>query len=169
MPRFLGGGPGLTFASIVAAIGELTSRKRKPSAAKIQADEKRRQKQRANAAQRMIDAHADCTAEIFDVSVRCFPERQYIRDLSIGDKVDIRRINGIYQLWSKDNKICNIDVPETSRLPYIFDHNVRKFAYLGGKMPNEYLFNFTNASIIVFYRLRGVPPTKVNLDTSDSI
>lgn len=73
-------------------------------------------------------------------------------------------IKGEIKVFSYGDYISDLFTTSDSNLPRLFKEQVSFDAYLGGR---NRLFleddDYDSCSIIVFYKLDGVPPTKVNL------
>lgn len=117
-----------------------------------------------SAMEKVVAEHADCTAEIIKFDV--FGRRKVgtFRLLSPGHKVELRMKKGDIKIFAFGEYIDDLIVPRDSNLPRLFEENIPFEAYLGGRDLNMLSFeNMDFCSIIVFYKLDGVPPTKVSL------
>lgn len=117
-----------------------------------------------SAVQIIVSAHEDCTAEV--IPIRVFGKRRVdtFRLLSPGDKVTLKIKNDEIKVFAYGEYICEL-IPEAgSNLYRLFEDNVPFEAYLGGRdLSLKYQDSFDFCSIIVFYKLEGVGPTKVSL------
>ena len=116
------------------------------------------------AVKKVVDAHADCTAEVIDLLVFGRRRLSSFRCVWPGSPVELRMIRGDIKLFALGEYVAHPIVPNSSNLPRLFEENIPFEAYLGGRdlafMTDE---EYDSCSIIVFYKLPGVPPTKVNL------
>lgn len=121
--------------------------------------------------EKVVRAHNGCTAEVFEIMAfgRTRVERT-MYSMVLGDRVELRRHDGVIKIYGfyhgTDLTFYINDllmIPDTSLLPKLFDENIPFEAYLGGRdvycSSNDMIF----LSIIVFYHVEGIPPTKVNL------
>lgn len=143
-----------------------TSQPSKPDAWE---EEKRKdERQNVESVRRVIAAHADCTAEVFSVIALGWGQVYQFRKVRQGDPVEIRRYKGRFKVFVQDRYVADLYPGEQSLLPRIFDENFPFEAFLGGRnMQNAYYdTEYDSCSIIIFYRIPGVPPTKVNLEAN---
>lgn len=109
---------------------------------------------------KVVTEHEDSTAEVI------FGRRKVetFRLLSPGRKVELRMKKGDIKVFAYGEYMGELFIPKGSNLPRLFEENIPFEAYLGGRDLNMLSFeNMDFCSIIVFYKLDGVPPTKVNL------
>ena len=119
------------------------------------------------AMEKVVAAHEEYSAEVFNISVFGRRKVETFRLLSPGDKVELRLKRG-----------CNACVDVLAFGEYITDFipdlgsnllrllkEKRQFdAYLGGRdLTFRYNDEYDACSIIIFFKLDGVPPTHVNL------
>lgn len=119
-------------------------------------------------ANRMLAAHADCTAEVFSVTALGWGQVYQFRKVRPGDPVEIRRYKGWFKVFVENRYVAELYAGEQSLLPRIFDENIPFEAFLGGRdMQSAYRDTERDfCSIIIFYRIPGVPPTKVTLQVN---
>lgn len=114
--------------------------------------------------QEIVEAHADFTAEVFTVCVNGLAKVKTFRRLYPGDTVTMKLVDDDVQLYALGKYVCDMLIPEGSRLPELLRTGVAFEAYLGGRdMAYVYDNTMDFASIIIFYKIPGVPPTQVNL------
>ena len=118
------------------------------------------------AIQKICESHTEYTAEI--VKIRVFYDDIWTwRRVKVGDPVtvsyDTKR--GIAIVKTHNIRVAKFDYrKETTGLAEVFEQGKPFEAYLGGRDIN--LINvpvLDVCSIIFFYKLPGIPPTKVNL------
>lgn len=120
--------------------------------------------QNISAMQKVVDEHKDFTAEVISFSVSCKKRVKKVRLLDPGDEIEIRAVRDDLKVYAFGEYMSDLIIPESSNIPRLFKEKVPFEAYLGGRD-----LNFINneqidfASIIIFYKLDGVSPTKVNL------
>lgn len=116
------------------------------------------------AVKKVVEAHADCTAEVIKLLVFGRRRVSSFRCVWPGSPVELRMIRGDIKVFAFGEYIADPIVPNSSNLPRLFEENVPFEAYLGGRdlafLTDE---EYDSCSIMVFYKLTGVPPTKVNL------
>lgn len=117
-----------------------------------------------SAMQIIVDAHKDFTAEVISFSVSGKRRVKNFRLIDLGDELDIRCVDGDYKVYVFGEFVSDLIIPESSYLPKLFKDKIPFEAFLGGRDLN--LLNNEQidvASLILFYRINGVAPTKVNL------
>lgn len=121
--------------------------------------------------EKVVKAHSDCTAEIFEIMAfgRTRVERT-MYSMTPGDRVELRRHDGVIKVYGfyhgTDLTFYINDllmIPATSLLPKLFDEDITFEAYLGGRDVYSSSKDMAFLSIIVFYHIEGISPTKVNL------
>ena len=116
---------------------------------------------------RVVDSHADCTAEVLKMTVSGRRKSEASKELQLGDMV-ILQLNdgGEVRVQLTDNLYGLLDDVSDSRIPSLLSAGHYIEAYLGGReMSFYYSDSLDVVYIIVFYKIDGVPPTKVNLQT----
>lgn len=165
----------LIFAGILAFFFDSRKRRKKskttskaPHPDLWEEEKKKDERQNVEAVKRMIAAHADCTAEVFNVVALGWGRVYQFRKVRPGDPVEIRRHNGLFKVYVENRYVSDIYAGEQSLLPRIFDENIPFEAFLGGRdMQSAYRDTERDfCSIIIFYRIPGVQPTKVNLEVN---
>ena len=113
--------------------------------------------------QRVVNAHKDCTAEVFNVFVSG-PGKVAISDrLTPDDRVDLKLDDDRIAVLAENTVLATTYLPDSSHLPEVFRQDADFDAYLGGRDVSNVSDSADFLSIIVFYKLPGVPPTHVNL------
>ncbi|MCM1440061.1 MAG: hypothetical protein NC131_12795 [Roseburia sp.] len=126
------------------------------------ADEKRNN---MLAVERVVDAYSDHTAEVVNVFVKGRHRVETFRRLSPGDEVRLVAGKDNVALYALDVFICNLLLPDSSRILSLLKEGVPVEAFLGGRdIEQSYNEDADFASIIIFYKIDGVPPTKVILN-----
>ncbi len=159
-PMFRYYSPGVTIFSLVAA-GVLSLFKRSP---------KRTYKSQPThqpyipKIRRVVDAHKDYTAEVFNVFVHGQKKVAVSSVLVPGDSLDVK-INGEFlDVYKSNIWITSTALPESSLLQRVFSERQCPEAYLGGRDVSNSSEVADFATIIVFYKLEGVLPTVVDLE-----
>lgn len=117
-----------------------------------------------SAMQGVVSAHEDCTAEVIPINVFGRRQVETFRLLSPGDKVTLRIKNDDIKVFAYGQYICELIPQADSNLERLLKDNVPFEAYLGGRdLAFLYSDTYDSCSIIVFYKLEGAGPTKVNL------
>ena len=113
--------------------------------------------------QRVIDAHRDCTAELFNIFVRGRKRANAFAQLSPGDMLEVKLDGDSLEVWVGNIKIASAEIPATSLLPKAFQSGADIYAYLGGRDLENASDTAEFGTVVVFYKLEDVPPTKINL------
>lgn len=114
--------------------------------------------------QKVISEYEDYTAEVISINVFGRKRVSTFRLLSPGRKVDLRMSKGDIKVFAYGQYIADLITPASSNLPRLFEENIHFDAYLGGRdMAFLSHDTYDSCSIIIFYKLEGIPPTKVNL------
>lgn len=161
--------PGATlFGLVVAGIFSLFSggrrrRRRTVATSQIPQPDPVRQAN-FSAMQRVVAMHTDCTAEVIDIIVTGHRHVSTFRLLSPGREVELRAYNDDIKVFAYGQYVCELIPRVGSNVPRLFAEKIPFEAYLGGRdmafLDNDSL---DLCSIIIFYKLDGVPPTKVDL------
>lgn len=116
------------------------------------------------AMKKVVDEHNGWTAEVIKINVFGRRRVETFRLLSPGREIELRMKKGNIRVFAFGEYISELIVPPNSNLPRLFNEHISFDAYLGGR---EQVFmnddTYDSCSIIVFYKLEGFPPTKVNL------
>lgn len=117
-----------------------------------------------NAMKRVVAEHEDFTAEVISFGIYSRRQVEIFRRVSPGERVELARKKGKINVYAFGEYIGELLIPADSNLLRLFDKKIPFEAYLGGRDRSLiYESNFDACSIIVFYKLDGVLPTKVNL------
>lgn len=114
---------------------------------------------------KLVAQYEGYSAEVFDIWVDGRRKVETFRIFSPGRKVELKKSsNVIYRVLAFGKPVADIITPTSSNLPKLFDENIPFDAYLGGR-DLDYIYNdeIDFASIIIFYKIAEVPPTKVIL------
>lgn len=113
---------------------------------------------------KVVAEHDGCTAEVINLNVFGRKRVETFRLLSPGRKVELRMKKGDIKVFAYGEYISELIVSPDSNLPRLFNENIAFDAYLGGR---EQVFmcddTYDSCAIIVFYKIKGIPPTKVNV------
>lgn len=112
---------------------------------------------------RIVDEHTGYTAEVFKLYVSGHRKVSIISRLIPGDRVDLKLIGEDVWVMVNGERIEDPVLPDNSRIPQILTEHIHYDAYLGGREVMVCSPTFEIVSIIVFYKIDGVPPTKVDL------
>ncbi|MDE6341833.1 MAG: hypothetical protein K2K93_05905 [Muribaculaceae bacterium] len=154
----------MLFSLAVCAL--LSKKKHRSSASSALAQErKRRKRENIERMKNVIARFEGYTAEVLPFSVIGQKEVAACRKLNPGNKVEIRLADGEIKVYAGGEYIGWLYPNSDSRLLQLLEEGVRFSAFLGGRDP-DYLWNLEVdfCSLIIFYKLPGVPPTKVNLE-----
>lgn len=118
--------------------------------------------------EKMVKAHADCTAEVFNVAVHGKNSVENAKWLiKPGDPVTLKMSKTSFKvlghIYSSLFYLGNFYPGASSMLPKLFADNIPFDAFLCGRDSYQVTKNLIFISIIVFYRIDGIPPTKVNI------
>lgn len=114
--------------------------------------------------QRMLDAHADCTAELFNIFISGSRKVAPFSRLAPGDRMEAR-LNGDSISFLVDEVIvADAELPESSLLPRVFNDRIEPEAFLGGRDVANASEEAEFATVVVFYKIEGVPPTKIQIE-----
>lgn len=113
--------------------------------------------------QRVVDAHRDCTAELFNIFVNGRKRVGVFSELTPGDRVSINLDGACLVISAGHTTIASAELPASSLLPTAFQNGVDIDAYLGGRDVANASETAEFGTIVVFYKLEGVPPTHINL------
>ncbi len=124
-----------------------------------------RDRENVRAMERLVAQYEGYSAEVFDIYTSGRRNVETIRLLRPGDEIELRQsIEVFFDVLAFGKKVSLLFVPDTSNLPRIFKEKIPYFAYLGGRSKTfQYERTFDLSRIIVFYKMEGVPPTRVNL------
>lgn len=162
--------PGATIFSLVAAgVMSLFSRSKKSSStasfspSSTTSYQSKVEEENVSAMQEIVSQHKDCTAEVIDINIFGRRRVETFRLLSIGQKIDIRMKKGDLKVFAYGEYIAELIPSAGSNLEQLFKEHIQVDAFLGGRNYTLHDDTYDTASIILFYKLDGVPPTKVDL------
>lgn len=113
---------------------------------------------------KVVDAHADCTAEVFNVFISGRGKVRIISELVPGDRVELRLRDGEVSVYAGGKYVSTPLLPDSSRLRRLLETEVAIDAFLGGRDVTSCTEEAEFCSIIAFYQIEGVPPTHVNIE-----
>ena len=156
--------PGATIFSLVfAGVMSLFSRPKKHYV--IHSDPQlSEEKKNLSAMQKIVSEYEGYSAEVININVFGRRHVETFRLLSPGRTVELKMSKGEIKVYAFGEFIANLIPPVASNLPRLFKEQFQFHAYLGGR-DRTFLYDDTydSCSIIIFYKMEGVPPTKVNL------
>lgn len=121
--------------------------------------------QRKSTMRKITEQHSDCSAEIFSFCAFDKNTVNALDDMDVGDRVwvELNRKFNDYVIFANcyEKRLDESLIPPGSHLKQVLQKYVPCEAYLGGK---GYIGDGISGNIIVFYKLDGVPPTKVELE-----
>lgn len=112
---------------------------------------------------KVVAAHADCTAEVFNIFVSGAGKVRIFSELTPGDRVELKLINGEVSVYADGKFMSTPLLPDSSRLRSLLESYEEVEAYLGGRDVISCTDDAEFASIIAFYKIKGVPPTPVSI------
>lgn len=155
----------LVLIIIVCALYHICMPRRKPYRRNIGADGLTPQ-ERANveAMKKIVAQYEGYTAEVISFVVSGRKIVSYWREVPIGTPLEIRKDGILYYVYESGRRVYWFVKSEGSNIERLFDENIPFYAYLGGRN-SSFLYgdNLDFSSIIIFYKIDGVPPTKVDL------
>lgn len=152
------------FTFVIAGVLSLISRPKKKYIRHISQPPTTEEDANVSAMKRVISEYKDYTAEVIPINVFGRRRVETFRLLSPGRKVELRIKNGDIKVFAFGEYIAELITPVDSNVPKLFDEQIHFDAYLGGR-DRTFLYDDTydSCSIIIFYKLDGIPPTRVNL------
>ena len=113
----------------------------------------------------VVKAHSDCTAEVVDVFVKGLSSVAISSSTPIGSKVELSlQANNLVHLIIKGNDVATLYLlPSDSRIPLLLRNGTSVECFLGGRDVSALTSKVDFISIIAFYKMQGVPPTKVEI------
>ena len=157
--------PGIQFISLaIAGVMSLISRPKKRGVRHISHSPSTQEDENVFNVTKIITKHSDCTAEVIPINVFGRKKVETFRLLSPGREVDLIMKNGYIKVFAYGEFIADLITPETSLVPKLFQQGIHFDAYLGGR-DRAFLYDdgYDSCSIIIFYKMDGIPPTKVNV------
>lgn len=114
--------------------------------------------------QQITRLHSDCTAEVLNFNVFGKRKVSTIRLIDPGDKIEVRCYKDEYKVFLYGEFMADLYPPKDSLIPRLFAEGVKFESYLGGRdMAMLYTDDIDFCSAIIFYKIPGIGPTKVNL------
>lgn len=115
--------------------------------------------------QKVVAAHADCTAEIFNIFVHGAGKVRIFSELIPGDRVDLRLRDDEVSVYV-DGKYMSTPLllSDSSRLRSLLESDADIDAFLGGRDVSCCSDDAEFCSIIAFYKIKGVPPTRISVE-----
>ncbi len=159
----MGIGPILLYLAGSLLLGRKNHRAAASSA--LSQDRKRRERENTERMKNVIARFEGYTAEVLSLCVNGLKEVAACRKLNPGDKVDIRLVADEVKVYAGGEYIGWLYPKSDSRLMQLLKEGVGFSAFLGGRdQDNLWNQEIDFCSLIIFYKLPGVPPTKVNLE-----
>lgn len=157
--------PGTTiFAILVMCILSLFPRRKKLRVSKTCNEPSDTERANISAMKKVVAEHEGFTAEVIPINVFGRKRVETFRLISPGHSVELRMKDGDIKVFLFGEYIAELLLPTDSHLQQILAESIPFDAYLGGRdLAFMYDDAYDSCSIIVFYKLKGVPPTKVNL------
>lgn len=112
----------------------------------------------------VVDSHADCTAEVFNVFVSGAGKVRIFSELTPGDRVELRLRNGDVSVYADGKYMSTPLLTDSSRLRYLLESNAEVEAFLGGRDVSSCTDDAEFCTIIAFYKIEGVPPTYISVE-----
>jgi len=114
------------------------------------------------AMEKIVAQHEGYTAEVIHINVFGRKRVDDFRLLKPGHEIELRMGRGGIRVYAFGKFMADVLEPAESNLPRLFKETIPFDAYLGGRN-RTYEDDYDSCSIIVFYKIDGVPPTKVIL------
>lgn len=116
--------------------------------------------------QSVIDSHTDCTAEIFDVCSYTLNTNPVTMKHVPGDPVELKMVDGNVAVYIDGTFINKLYPTKGSLLKQVVESGHRFHAYIWSRDMEASNPNWMDfLSVVIFYKMEGVPPTKVNLNS----
>jgi len=112
----------------------------------------------------IADRHSDCTAEVFMLTIKGRKAVNEVEFMSPGDAIDLKlnRSGDIVAYTLDDIRLGTPLVPFDSNFRRVLDEDIYFDAYMGGR-DDGFMGDGTLITLVVFYRLPGVPPTTLEI------
>lgn len=112
----------------------------------------------------VVDAHRDCTAEIIDVCSYTLDTNPVTMKHIPGDPVELKMMDGVLAVYIDGTLITKLYYLPDSRVKQIVASGHKFYAYIFERDMEASNPNWMDfLKVIVFYKLDGLPPTKVTL------
>lgn len=126
-----------------------------------------REKANFEVMEEIVARYEGYTAEVINFAVRGVENVTYWRTVPIGTALEIKKDGIDYFVYAGGRRVGSFLKGEGSNIERLFDDRITFDAYLGGRDASVVDTLYDCASIILFYKIEGVPPTKVNLEGKD--
>lgn len=113
--------------------------------------------------QRVLAAHADCTAELFNIFVKGNKRVAPFSRLVPGDRMEMTADGERIAFFAHDIQVAEAELPESSLIPRAFREGRDPEVFLGGRDVRNASDEAEFATLVVFYKIEGVPPTKIQI------
>ena len=113
--------------------------------------------------QRILDSHADCTAELFNIFVKGYKKVAAFSCLAPGDMMEVTCHDNSISFYARGTLVATVPIPESSHLMQVFECGIRPEAFLGGRDVSNASEDAEFATVVIFYKIEGVPATKIKL------
>lgn len=117
-----------------------------------------------NLVQKVVAAHTDCTAEVFNIFVSGADKVRVFSELTPGDRVELRLRGGEVAVYTAGKYMATPLLPDSSRLHSLVESDTDIDAFLGGRDVTNCSDEAEFCSIIAFYKIDGVLPTHVLIE-----
>lgn len=117
---------------------------------------------------KVAEQYSDHTAEVFNFSVHGRSKVLTCRLLQPGDKIELRLKDNFLKIFAFGEYLSETYLSDKSNLKMVFEQNIPYHSYIGGRY-NCFMSdsNFDYFTVIIFYKVDGIPPTKVNIQLND--
>lgn len=113
---------------------------------------------------KVAEQYSDHTAEVFNFSVHGKSKVLTCRLLQPGDKIELRLKDNFLKIFAFGKFISEIYVGSDSNLHMVFEKNIQFHSYLGSRYNYFMIYeNFDYCKVIIFYKVEGIPPSKVDV------
>lgn len=113
---------------------------------------------------KVVASHAECTAEIFNIFVSGAGKVRIFSELTPGDRVELRLRNGDVSVYANGKYMASLLLSDSSRLHSLLESKADVEAFLGGRDVTSCTDEAELCSIIAFYKIKGVPPTRISVE-----
>lgn len=117
---------------------------------------------------KVTEQHSDHTAEVFNFSVHGRSKVLTCRLLQPGDKIELRLKDNFLKIFAFGEYLSETYLSDKSNLKMVFEQNILYHSYIGGRyncFMSDSIFDYF--TVIIFYKVDGIPPTKVNIQLND--
>ena len=113
--------------------------------------------------QRVLDSHSDCTAELFNIFVEGHNKVAAFSSLVPGDMMEVTYHDDSISFYARGTEVATVSLMESSHLPQVFMCGSSTEAFLGGRDVCNASEDAEFATVVIFYKIEGVPPTEIKL------